>query len=151
VLLLPVELCGVLEVGVYLTTKLELLLPNLLLLMIGADEVLRDTPLDDRLVRPLNGRPRWISPETTPGGSHNMTTRTSLAKRGARGNPPRSLELLQHCRLHLWRVRRRHLPHHRDGPIVPSSRGSRGRIFLALGPRGLQDRASSFLFVDGPL
>ena len=43
VLLLPMELRGVLEVGVYRAAKVELLLLDLFLLVLGADEVLEDT------------------------------------------------------------------------------------------------------------
>ena len=82
VLLLPVELHDALEVGVYLGTEVELLLPDIFLVALGANEVLGDASLDDRLARPFAGRPRRSGPEVTHGSSRKVAAGAGLAECG---------------------------------------------------------------------
>ena len=81
-LLLPVELHDALEVGVYSTIEIKLLLPDLFLLVLGSNEVLGDAPLDDRPTRPFAGRPRWSGPEVTHGSSRKVAAGAGLAECG---------------------------------------------------------------------
>ena len=82
-LLLPVELHDALEVGVYLGAEVELLLPDIFLLALGANEVLGDASLDDRLAHPFDGRPRQTGPKTALGSTRNLAAGADLAKHDA--------------------------------------------------------------------
>jgi len=68
---LPVALRDAVEVGVDRGTELKLLLPDLVLVALGADEVLRDASQDDCPAHPFTGRP---SPETDIGSSRHQAT-----------------------------------------------------------------------------
>ena len=83
VLLLPKELHGALEVGFYRAAEVEPLLPDLFLLVLGADEVLGDASLLDLPARPSVGRPGWTNPEIAPESSRNLAAGAGLAERGA--------------------------------------------------------------------
>ena len=80
VLLLPVELCSALDIGVYLAAEFKLLLPDVLLHMLGADEVLRNASLNNCRARPFTG---WTGPGAAPGSNRNLAAGADRAERGA--------------------------------------------------------------------
>ena len=79
VLLLPMALHGTLKVGVYCTAELELLLPDLFLLVLGMDKVLGDASQHDGLAHPFARR---TGPKTAPGTSCDLAAGAGLAERG---------------------------------------------------------------------
>ena len=108
VLLLPVELHDALEVGVNHGAEVELLLTDLFLLVLSANEVLGDASLDDRPAHPFAGRPGRSGPEVTHGTSRNMAAGAGLAEHGIRGNHAGALGLLWHHHLRHHRSNRHH-------------------------------------------
>jgi hypothetical protein len=54
-LLLPVKLQDTLDVGIHLVTEIELLLPDLIFFVLGANKILEDLGLDNRPAYPLAG------------------------------------------------------------------------------------------------
>ena len=73
---------GTLEVGVYRTAELELLLPDLSHLVLDADKVLGDASLHDSPARPSVGRPGRTGPEIAHGTNRNMAAGAGLAEHG---------------------------------------------------------------------
>ena len=136
-LLLPVELHDALEVGVNHGAEVELLLPDLFLLVLGANKVLGDASLDDRPARPFAGRLGQSDPEATLESGRDAAIGASFAESGIRVDLSWVLKPIRHCRLqHL--LHRQHLRRHRHCALLaPGLHGFRGRAFLFNSAGGL--------------